>query len=120
MEDDVKLMAKLGMKNYRFSLSWPRMFPTGDVKNINKKGVGFYNRLIDALIKHGIQPLATLYHWDLPQALQDKYGGMLNRQFIDDFTAYSEKVTCKEPPLVCRTNNFLTNIHRAVLPMVRR
>jgi len=71
-------MADLGFKTYRFSFSWPRMFPTGDVKNINKKGVNFYNRLIDELLKYDIKPLATLYHWDLPQALQDKYGGMLS------------------------------------------
>ena len=79
IEEDVKLMADLGMKNYRFSLSWPRMFPTGDVKNVNMKGVDFYDRLINELLKNGIEPLATLYHWDLPQALQDKYGGMLSK-----------------------------------------
>ncbi|GMH72750.1 hypothetical protein TrST_g12123 [Triparma strigata] len=113
MEEDVKLMADLGMKNYRFSLSWPRMFPTGDVKNVNMKGVDFYDRLINELLKNGIEPLATLYHWDLPQALQDKYGGMLSKEFVKDFTAYSEKcfelfgdrvkqwITFNEPSCIC-------------------
>ena len=71
MEEDVKLMASLGLKNYRFSIAWPRLLPNGTLAGgINQKGVDFYHRLIDALKAHGIEPFVTLYHWDLPQALQ--------------------------------------------------
>ena len=91
MESDVKLLQDLGFKHYRLSLSWPRMFPDGTVANENAKGVDFYNRLIDTLIAHGVTPCVTLYHWDLPSTLQNKYGGLKGREFIADFTAYAER-----------------------------
>ena len=89
-QDDVRLMQDLGLKSYRFSISWPRIFPQGKGAP-NPLGLGFYDRLVDALLAAGIQPNATLYHWDLPQALQDQ-GGWLNRDCTDWFAAYAEQV----------------------------
>ncbi|MFP1983662.1 GH1 family beta-glucosidase [Lonsdalea quercina] len=85
--EDVALMAELGLKSYRFSLSWPRLLPEGRGR-INEAGVAFYSALIDALLEHGIEPMITLYHWDLPQALQDQ-GGWESRQTIDAFEEYA-------------------------------
>ncbi|MDN4526666.1 glycoside hydrolase family 1 protein [Fictibacillus fluitans] len=86
--EDVQLMAELGLKAYRFSVAWTRIFPDGRGK-VNPKGIEFYSNLIDELRKAGIEPILTLYHWDLPQALQDEYGGWESRQIIEDFTNYS-------------------------------
>jgi beta-galactosidase len=91
VESDVKLMARLGLKAYRFSISWPRIYPNGSGK-VNQQGIDFYNRLIDTLLEHGIEPWVTLYHWDLPQALEDDYGGWLGREILDDFGEYAR--TC--------------------------
>jgi len=73
-KEDVALMKDMGAKAYRFSIAWPRIFPNG-YGEPNPKGLDFYSRLVDELLPAGIEPFATLYHWDLPQALQDKYGG---------------------------------------------
>ena len=70
-KEDVALMKALGATAYRFSIAWPRIFPDGTGEP-NPKGLDFYNRLVDELLAAGIEPFATLYHWDLPQALQDK------------------------------------------------
>lgn len=86
-KEDVQLMAEMGLKTYRFSVAWTRIFPNGKGE-INQKGLDFYNDLINALIKHRIEPILTIYHWDLPQALQDEYGGWESRQIIKDFTNY--------------------------------
>jgi len=88
VESDVMLMKSLGMKAYRFSIAWPRIIPNGR-GTVNPTGVEFYNLLIDTLLKNGIEPWVTLHHWDLPQALQDEYGGWLGREIIDDFGAYA-------------------------------
>ncbi|WP_423188884.1 glycoside hydrolase family 1 protein [Alkalibacterium sp. f15] len=88
-KEDVKLMADQGLKAYRFSIAWARVIPDGDGE-VNEKGLEFYDNLINELLKYGIEPLVTLYHWDIPQALQDKYGGWENRQVIADFTRYAE------------------------------
>jgi len=85
--EDIQLMKDIGVNTYRFSLAWPRMFPTGD-KNREQRGFDFYDRLIDALLEADIKPLATLYHWDLPQTLQD-VGGWANRKTVDAFTDYA-------------------------------
>ncbi|WP_319804095.1 GH1 family beta-glucosidase [Nocardioides dongkuii] len=85
--EDVALMQRLGAGGYRFSISWPRIQPTGSGKP-DGRGLGFYDRLIDRLLEAGVQPMATLYHWDLPQALEDD-GGWLNRTTIDRFAEYA-------------------------------
>lgn len=89
-QQDIDLMADLGLKAYRFSISWPRVLPEGHGE-INQKGADFYSRLVDGLLEKGIQPFTTLYHWDLPQALQDA-GGWSNRRTIDWFTEYAVKM----------------------------
>jgi len=95
MEEDVKLMKELGLKAYRFSIAWPRILPNGKLSGgINEKGIGFYNRLIDELLKNDIEPWVTLYHWDLPQALEDEYGGWLSEEVVQDFGNYAQ--TCFE------------------------
>lgn len=88
-KEDVALMAEQGLKAYRFSVAWTRILPTGKGE-INQKGLEFYSNLIDELLKYGIEPIITIYHWDLPQALQDEYGGWESRQLIDDFTNYAK------------------------------
>ena len=84
-QEDIQLMKSLGYKAYRFSIAWPRILPEGRGR-INQPGLDFYNRLIDGLLEAGIQPLATLYHWDLPAALE---GAWLNRSAVDAFAEYS-------------------------------
>jgi beta-glucosidase len=88
--EDVELMASLGVGAYRFSLAWPRLQPDGRGE-LNPKGVDFYARLVDALLEHGIQPWATLYHWDLPQVLQDA-GGWPERDTALRFADYAARV----------------------------
>jgi len=85
--EDVALMKELGLKAYRFSVSWPRVLPQGRGP-INPKGLDFYDRLVDALLAAGIEPFLTLYHWDLPQALQD-LGGWANRDVAYYFADYA-------------------------------
>ncbi|MCW2764534.1 MAG: Beta-glucosidase [Nocardioides sp.] len=89
-DDDVALMKDLGVGGYRFSLSWPRIQPTGSGQ-VNQKGLDFYDRLIDSLLNSGVRPMVTLYHWDLPQALEDD-GGWLNRATIDRFADFASIV----------------------------
>ncbi|CAK8574754.1 unnamed protein product [Lathyrus sativus] len=88
-KDDVKLMAKMGIDAYRFSISWSRLIPDGRGP-INPKGLEYYNNLINELTSQGIQAHVTLHHWDLPQPLEDEYGGWVNRRVIKDFTAYAD------------------------------
>lgn len=85
--EDVQLMKEIGLKGYRFSIAWSRIFPEGRGK-VNQKGVDFYCRLVDSLLENGIEPAVTLYHWDLPQALQD-LGGWGNRDTTDYYTEYA-------------------------------
>ncbi len=85
--EDIQIMKQLGVSTYRFSIAWPRLFPMGnDVRE--ERGFDFYNRLINELLANGIKPLPTLYHWDLPQPLQDK-GGWANRETVEAFKKYS-------------------------------
>ncbi|CAN4093070.1 unnamed protein product [Withania somnifera] len=93
-KEDVQLMVDTGLEAYRFSISWSRLIPGGRGP-VNPKGLQFYNNYIDELISQGIQPHVTLFHSDLPQALEDEYGGWLSRKIVKDFTAYA-KVCFKE------------------------
>jgi beta-glucosidase len=86
-KDDVAIMAELGANAYRFSIAWGRIFPQG-TGAVNRRGVDFYSRLVDELLARGINPNATLYHWDLPEALDDR-GGWLNRDVADWFADYA-------------------------------
>lgn len=89
-KDDVKLMKEIGLKAYRFSISWTRILPNG-IGKINQKGIEFYSNLVDELIANGITPIATLFHWDFPEALMNK-GGWLNREVSDWFAEYTKVV----------------------------
>jgi beta-glucosidase len=88
--DDVKLMRALGLRAYRFSISWSRVMPIGRGA-VNARGLDFYERLVDALLENGIQPMATLFHWDLPAALDDR-GGWLNPDIAGWFADYASVV----------------------------
>ena len=88
--EDLDVMRSLGLEGYRFSISWPRIQPDGRGP-ANQKGIDFYRRLTEGLLERGIAPLATLYHWDLPQALQDD-GGWTSREVVDRFEVYAELV----------------------------
>jgi len=116
-EEDIALMKELGIDIYRFSVSWPRIFPNG-TGEINEKGLQFYRDFVDALIANGIEPMCTLYHWDLPQALQDK-GGWDSRDTVDAFADYAELmfkefngkikkwITINEPWCVSFLSNYI-------------
>jgi len=86
-KEDVALMAEMGLKAYRFSIAWSRVLPDGRGKE-NKAGLQFYDQLINELIKYNIQPIITIYHWDVPQKLMDLYGAWESREIIQDFNAY--------------------------------
>jgi beta-glucosidase len=90
-KEDVSLMKSYGVTVYRFSLSWTRIIPLGGKDDpVNESGLRYYENLIDELLKNGIRPFVTLFHWDTPQALQDRYGGMLNMEkYTPDFVRYA-------------------------------
>ncbi|BDZ39076.1 GH1 family beta-glucosidase [Microbacterium suwonense] len=87
VEQDLDLMAELGLEAYRFSIAWPRIVPAASGE-VNREGVDFYSRLVDGLLSRGIRPVATLYHWDLPQYLEDA-GGWASRATVDAFAEYA-------------------------------
>lgn len=103
-KEDVAMMKKMGIKNYRFSISWPRVMPTG-TGEVNEAGMQFYSDLIDELLANDITPWVTLYHWDLPLALQMEKDGWLNREIIGAFTAFARH--CFER-LGDRVKNWIT------------
>lgn len=88
MREDVALMKEMHLEGYRFSVSWTRIFPNGEGE-VNLAGIKFYSDLIDELLAAGIKPLLTIYHWDLPQALQDR-GGWLNPDSVKWYVNYAE------------------------------
>ncbi|KAF9447997.1 glycoside hydrolase family 1 protein [Macrolepiota fuliginosa MF-IS2] len=90
-KEDIALLASYGVKTYRFSISWSRIIPLGGRDDpVNQKGIEYYSNFIDELIRNGITPFVTLYHWDLPQALHDRYGGWLNKEeIVQDYTHYA-------------------------------
>jgi beta-glucosidase len=92
-ESDLDLMKELGLQNYRFSISWPRVVPDGSGA-VNAKGLAFYDRLVDTMLSRGIRPFATLFHWDLPQRLQEA-GGWTSRATVTAFARYAEIVAKK-------------------------
>lgn len=102
-EEDVEWMARLGLHAYRFSIAWPRVLPRGN-GSINTEGLDFYSRLVDKLLEHDIQPWPTLYHWDLPLALEEK-GGWESRDTAHHFADYAEVVVSK---LGDRAKNWFT------------
>ncbi|MEX2236864.1 MAG: GH1 family beta-glucosidase [Dehalococcoidia bacterium] len=89
--DDVALMKEMGLDAYRFSIGWPRILPSGKGQ-VNAAGLDFYRRLVDELLENDIEPWVTLYHWDLPQAIQDE-GGWANREIVEHFAEYARVVT---------------------------
>lgn len=103
-ETDIQLMAKLGIKHYRFSIAWPRIIPTGRGQ-VNEAGIDFYKRLVDCLHQYEITPHATLFHWDSPQALEDLYGSWRSREIAQDFADYVSVVVSR---LGDRITNWIT------------
>ncbi|KAL0918570.1 hypothetical protein M5K25_010585 [Dendrobium thyrsiflorum] len=87
-KEDIELMSMTGLEGYRFSISWSRLLSSGRGA-VNQKGLAYYNNVINELVKHGIQPHVSLHHLDLPQVLQDEYGGWLSPRIIDDFKGYA-------------------------------
>jgi beta-glucosidase len=90
-DTDINLMSKLGLNAYRFSIAWSRVLPTGDGR-VNTPGMDYYSRLVDKLLERGISPFITLYHWDMPQALQERCGGFAGRDCAAYFADYAAKV----------------------------
>lgn len=120
MPEDVALMRKMGLQAYRFSIAWPRIFPQ-DRGPANPKGLDFYSRLVDKLLAAGIRPFVTLYHWDLPQYLEDK-GGWTNRETVGRFSDYVTAVTKRlgdrvkdfivfNEPMIFLSLGYLLGIH---------
>ncbi|KAJ3079452.1 hypothetical protein HK102_003774 [Quaeritorhiza haematococci] len=113
-EQDVDLLADLKAKAYRFSISWSRILPNGRTTDVNEAGIAFYDNLINRLLSKGITPYITLYHWDLPQTLQDEYGGWISPRIVDDYVNYAKLCidrfgdrvknwfTFNEPQVFCR------------------
>ncbi len=97
-------MKELGLKAYRFSIAWPRILPAGRGTKINQAGIDFYAQLVDALLEAGIEPFVTLYHWDLPQSLEDE-GGWPRRQVVDAFVEYTDIIS---RALGDRVKNWIT------------
>jgi beta-galactosidase len=119
-QGDIALVKALNFKDFRFSISWPRVMPEGKGA-INSKGIDFYNRVIDTCLKAGVKPWVTLYHWDLPQALEDK-GGWTNRDILEWFAEYTDVCTRAfgdrvndwvviNEPAAFTTFGYLTGLH---------
>jgi len=102
--EDLQLLADLGVQHYRLSIAWPRILPDG-TGLVNDAGLAFYQRLIDGLLAHGITPHVTLFHWDSPQALEDRYGSWRSRQMAHDFADY---VTVVVQALGDRVQHWMT------------
>jgi beta-glucosidase len=118
--EDVALLRELGTTGYRFSVSWPRVVPTGSGA-VNQRGLDFYDRLVDELLDAGQRPMVTLFHWDLPQALEDD-GGWLNRATVDRFAEYAAVVGARladrvehwvpvHDPNVLMVQGYATGVH---------
>ena len=90
-KEDIALFKELGINTYRTSISWSRIFPEGE-GDVNEEGIEFYNKIFDELLANGIQPVITLYHFDIPKALADKYNGFASRKVVDLFENYARTV----------------------------
>ena len=112
-QQDLNLASELNLNAFRFSISWPRIFPSG-TGQINPAGLDFYDRLVDGLLACGIEPYLTLYHWDLPQALQDK-GGWAQRNTVAAFGEYAEVVGKR---LGDRVRYWITHNEPAVVSLI--
>ena len=107
--EDIAHMKNIGLNGYRFSLAWSRIFPEGYGK-VNQKGIDHYKRVRETLLKNGIEPYVTLYHWDLPLALQKEFGGWESRETVKYFGEYASKIGEEFKGLIkyyCTTNEFL-------------
>ena len=102
--EDIQLLKWLGVKGYRFSIAWPRVFPDGTGQP-NEKGMAYYERVVDELLANGIQPYATLFHWDLPQTLEDRHGGWQSQETSKAFAEYASFVSRR---LSDRVKHFFT------------
>jgi beta-glucosidase len=111
--DDIKIMSQIGLNSYRFSLAWPRILPLGRGQ-INQTGLDFYSKLVDGLLEANITPFATLYHWDLPQALQDE-GGWAVRPTAEAFVDFTDAITRR---LGDRVKNWTTHNEPSVAAYV--
>ncbi|KAF7824010.1 cyanogenic beta-glucosidase-like isoform X1 [Senna tora] len=90
-KEDVGIMKYMNLDAYRFSISWSRILPKGKLSGgVNQEGIKYYNNLINELLANGLQPFVTIFHWDVPQALEDEYGGFLSPQIVSDFRDYAE------------------------------
>ncbi|KAM7505748.1 hypothetical protein LguiB_004652 [Lonicera macranthoides] len=91
-KEDVAIAKNLGLDAYRFSISWTRILPYGSLNGgpINQKGIDYYNNLINEIIAQGLDPYVTIFHWDVPQALEEAYGGFLNSRIVEDYRTYAE------------------------------
>ncbi|XP_023634596.1 myrosinase 4 [Capsella rubella] len=90
-KEDVQLLKRLNVQAYRFSIAWSRVLPKGKLcGGVDENGIKYYDNLIDELKANGIEPFVTIFHWDVPQALEDEYGGFLNRRIVEDFKDYAE------------------------------
>jgi len=94
LEQDLDLIASLGVSAYRFSIAWPRVQPNGDGV-VTPRGLDFYQRLVDGLLERGIEPYPTLYHWDLPLSLQHRYGGWYGRETVARFADYADLIAAQ-------------------------
>ncbi|KAJ1702523.1 hypothetical protein LUZ63_002302 [Rhynchospora breviuscula] len=128
-KEDIKNVKKMGIGAFRFSISWPRILPNGSLNGgINKEGVDFYNNLINEVVANGLQPFVTLFHWDLPQALEDKYR-FLSTMFTEDYVNYVEVcfkefgdrvkhwITFNEPVIFCSMGYACGKLHRDDAPL---
>ncbi|CAL0322318.1 unnamed protein product [Lupinus luteus] len=90
-KEDIDIMKNMNMDAFRFSISWSRILPNGKLSGgVNKEGINYYNNLINELLAKGLEPFVTIFHWDLPQALEDEYGGFLSPNIVNDFQDYAE------------------------------